>query len=59
MGKSSEYTVHTLEQVIVERWQFVGRRTVGNVRLFDKFKRKPNLDSEVVVSNVNLEDKLP
>ena len=32
---------------------------MGNVRLFDKFKRKPNLDSEVVVSNVNLEDKLP
>ena len=32
---------------------------MGNVRLFDEFKRKPNADSEVVVSNVNLEDKLP
>ena len=59
MGKSNEYTVHTLEQVIVERWQFVGRHIVGNVRLFDEFKRKPNADSEVVVSNVNLVDKLP
>ena len=59
MDKSNECTAHTLEQVIVERWQFVGRRIVGNVRLFDEFKRKPNVDSEVVVSNVNVEDELP
>ena len=41
MDKSNECTAHTLEQVIVERWSFVGRRIVGNVRLFDEFKRKP------------------